>query len=226
MLTTSNIRNQYSKIQEKLFYMIPEKWDRVFLYASVIEHFNKLETGEMFFYYYPKSVLKKNPVNVYEVPAKFNIDEKNYLKLAENLYKEIKTLRRMEIEAGEKAWSNITISIKDFKFNIEYNYENLISSGYTSYDRHIIWRYKNLDTPLESYCKKDREMIEKYLGQEKYDNKNLNTYTEGIYKKPVKNLIEYDKEEISEENKKLEESKLEQETDTKIKSQILNLDAE
>ena len=77
MLSTNKLRGIYSKIQTQLFYMIPEKWDKICLYTSVIESVNHLETGEMFFYYYPTGILKKNPVNVYEIPNKFNIDEEN-----------------------------------------------------------------------------------------------------------------------------------------------------
>lgn len=198
MLTNSEIRKSYEKIQKQLFYMIPEKWDKVFLYASVLEHYNNVQTGEMFFYYYPKSVLKKNPVNVYEVPNKFNIDEQAYLKLAEKLYDELKSLRAYFITSGEKPWTNLTISIQNFKFNVEYSYENLVNSRYTSYDRHLIWRHKYLDIPLTSFQKKDRKMIEEYLKEEEH-NKKINTYNEGIYKKPISNITEYNKIEIKEE---------------------------
>ncbi len=241
MLTTPEIRNVYEKIQKQLFYMIPEKWDKVYLYASVLDHYNNIQTGEMFFYYYPKSVLKKNPVNVYEVPERFNIDEAAYLKLAEKLYDEIKTLRNILIQKGEKPWTNITISIEDFKFKVEYSYEDLVNSKYTSYDRHIIWRYKYLDIPLTSLLKKDRKMVEEYLSKEKYYNKNITTYNEGIYKKPVSNIMKYDKEETDNkvevkttnelENKqennienKIEEKQVKDETT--IKSQILNFKSE
>lgn len=199
MLTNSEIRKSYEKIQKQLFYMIPEKWDKVFLYASVLEHYNNVQTGEMFFYYYPKSVLKKNPVNVYEVPNKFNIDEQAYLKLAEKLYDELKKLRNYCISVGEKPWSNLTISIQNFQFNVEYSYENLVNSKYTSYDRHLIWRHKYLDIPLTSYQKKDRKMIEEYLVEEEH-NKKISTYNEGIYKKPVSNITEYNKLEENEQN--------------------------
>ncbi len=244
MLVTSNIRNIYEKIQKQLFYMIPEKWDRVYLYASVLDHYNNVQTGEMFFYYYPKSVLKKNPVNVYEIPNKFNIDEQAYLKLAENLYEEIKKLRVGLIKIGEKPWTNITISIKDFKFNVEYDYEDLVNSSYTSYDRHLVWRYKYLEVPISSYSRKDRKMLEKYLTEEKYHNKNINTYNEGIYKKPVSNILAYGKseeqnhynnsEKLRTNNEKQEEKvfyqknkvkTLEEESnqDRQIKSQILKI---
>ncbi len=236
MLTTPEIRNVYEKIQKQLFYMIPEKWDKVYLYASVLDHYNNIQTGEMFFYYYPKSVLKKNPVNVYEVPERFNIDEAAYLKLAEKLYEEIKKLRNILIQKGEKPWTNITISIEDFKFKVEYSYEDLVNSKYTSYDRHIIWRYKYLDIPLTSLLKKDRKMVEEYLSKEKYYNKNITTYNEGIYKKPVSNIMKYDKEETDnievKENEKIEnkpENKIEEKPvkdETTIKSQILNFKSE
>ena len=74
--------------------MIPEKWENLYLYASVIDKPGKESTGELFFYYVPKSLLKKNPVNVYEIPSKFNIDEGEYGKLVELLYDEIKALRK------------------------------------------------------------------------------------------------------------------------------------
>lgn len=75
--------------------MIPEKWDKIYLYASITNQINNLQTGELYFYYYPKGILKKNPVNVYEIPSKFSLDEEMYLKLVEELYNSIKELRRL-----------------------------------------------------------------------------------------------------------------------------------
>ena len=70
---TRKIKELYEDIQRRIFKMIPEKWDSLYLYASVME--GQKETGEMFFYYIPKGIFKKKPVNVYEIPSKFNIDE-------------------------------------------------------------------------------------------------------------------------------------------------------
>lgn len=195
MLTTPKMTTLYKEIQKKLFYMIPEKWDKVYLYASVIEGINKLETGEMFFYYFPKGLLKKDPVNVYEVPAKFNINEMEYFKLADELYGIIKELRKAFIDINEKAWSNITISIENFKFIVEYNYEDLANSAYTSYDRHIIWRYKYLKTGINTYNRKERKIIMEYLQNIQYAKEKVDIYTEGIYNNPIHNAIHYDREE-------------------------------
>ena len=57
---TKKIKEIYENIQKKLFYMIPEKWENLYLYASIIDKPKEQSTGELFFYYVPKSILKKN----------------------------------------------------------------------------------------------------------------------------------------------------------------------
>lgn len=202
MIETPEIKSIYKKIQNELFYMIPEKWDKIYLYASVIKNINNIETGEMFFYYIPKGILKKNPVNVYEVPSKFNIDEEEYNELANNLYETIKVLRKQFKKQNEKLWSNIVISIENFKFNIEYSYENLLTSNYSDEDRNIIFRYKYLDIPIEKFSKKERKIINSYLINQNFENNETYTYTEAMYKNNVHNLVEYNKEDLSQEKEK------------------------
>lgn len=186
----------YEKIQKALFYMIPEKWDKICLYSSIIEQVNGLQTGEMFFYYYPKSILKKNPINVYEVPIKFNIEESHYMRLADNLYYLIKELRIEFAKAGQKLWSNVTIVISDAKFKVEYHYEDLLNTNYSSFDRHLIWKYKYLNVPIEVFAKKDRNMIETYIEELPYQNDKIKVDTISMYQKNVHNVIEFDKKEV------------------------------
>lgn len=174
--------------------MIPEKWDKIYLYAAIVEKMNKLETGEMFFYYYPKGILKKNAINVYEIPSKFNIEENSYMRFVNQLYETIKLLRKEFEKAGERVWSNITISIENLKFHVEYDYENLEKSNYSNYDRHIIWKYKYLDLSMDRLSKKDRKMLEGYLAEERFANKEIKKHTENMYQKNVHNIIEYDKD--------------------------------
>ena len=40
------IKDLYSEIRKCLFYMIPEKWESIYLYASVIQRDNGEETQE------------------------------------------------------------------------------------------------------------------------------------------------------------------------------------
>ena len=188
MITDSKIREIYTQIQKQLFYMIPEKWDKVYLYSSVLERPNHLETGEMYFYYVPKGVLKKKPVNVYEIPNKFNIDEEEYYKLADKLYAEIKKLRNMHIKLGEEKWYSIVISIENFKFDVEYNYEDINDSRFNSYERHIIFRYKYLGFPITSYTKKEKRVIQEYLQECKYNKEKTKVYTEPMYEAPFQTI--------------------------------------
>lgn len=210
---TKKIKEMYEDIQRRIFYMIPEKWDRIYLYASIVEKVNNIQTGEMFFYYYPKGILKRNPINVYEVPYIYNIDEEAYNTLTNKLYETIKELRKEFEKEGLKLWSNLTISIANLKFNIEYDYEDLNTSKYTNEERHIIWNYKYLNFPIERLSKKDRKMLENYLIEEKLLNKEVGTYSEGMYNFKVHNIIEYNREEYNLDNK---ESKRDNETKTTI----------
>ncbi len=204
MLSNPSIKLEYAKIQKQLFYMIPEKWDRIYLYASIINQINNLQTGELYFYYYPKGLLKKNPVNVYEVPSKFNLEEEMYLKLVEELYNSIKELRKLCRKPETELWSNLTIKIEDFKFIVEYSYEDLLHSEYSNSDRHIIWVYENLNKPLESFSKSERNIINKYLSENNTVKKEI--YTEPIYKNHNINIVKYSKDkEIYVSDEEIEE---------------------
>ena len=77
MLSTNKLRSIYSKIQTQLFYMIPEKWDKMYLYASVTDLIDGHQTGELFFYYitsfysYEEKILKKFCTRSATIPYNF-----------------------------------------------------------------------------------------------------------------------------------------------------------
>lgn len=194
---TKKIKEIYEDIQKKLYYMIPEKWDKLFLYSSVIDMPNGEKKGELYFYYVPKGILKKKPVNVYEIPNKFNLDENDYLKLVSILYGKIKVLRE-EFRKSETGglWSNITMSIQNMKFKVEYNYEDLEHCDFNSYERHIIWRYEYLGIGEEQVNKKDKEILKKYLlGPKTIRRKEV--YETGIYIRDIENKIAYNTDEAN-----------------------------
>ena len=93
MVSIAEEKALYSEIQKKLFYIIPEKWDSIYLYASIIDEPNKKVSGEMYFYYFPKSLIKKKAINCYEVPSLFNLDEDEYANLISSLYNLLRKLR-------------------------------------------------------------------------------------------------------------------------------------
>lgn len=200
---TKQIKEIYEEIQRKLLYLIPEKWEAIYLYSSVIENGKKEPTGELFFYYIPKGIFRKNPVNVYEVPSKFNIDEQQYLDLVEKIYDDIKLLRetfKKSTSEEEEMWSNLTISITNMKFKAEYSYEDLVNNAFNSYERHVIWRYKYLGIGPEQVSKKDKEILFRYFNGARTLTET-EEYSAGIYiEQDTKNIIEYNTQEDEIEN--------------------------
>ena len=198
---TKQIKEMYEEIQRKLLYMIPEKWEAIYLYSSIIENSKSASTGELFFYYIPKGIFRKNPVNVYEVPSKFNIDEKQYLELAQKLYEDIKQLREeFKRTTPEEMWSNLTISITNMKFRAEYSYEDLVNNAFNSYERHVIWRYKYLGIGPEQVSKKDKDILYRYFNGAR-NLAEVEEYNAGIYiEQDTKNIIEYNTQEDEIEN--------------------------
>jgi len=199
--TTKNMKDKYEKIQSCLFELIPEKWDEIYLYASVIDRAGNVQTGEMYFYYIPKTtLLKKKPVNVYEVPKRFNINEDEYLKIVDVLYQHIKDLKQDFIDTEQDLWTHLTISIAHSRFKVEYFYDNISEEQYASYVRHIIWRYKYLH--LGGEIKEERKILEKY-----YDsniNEKMEIYQTGLYLKTANNLVGFDKEIEAEKTRQQE----------------------
>ena len=198
---TKQIKEMYEEIQRKLLYMIPEKWESIYLYSSVIEDGKKEPTGELFFYYIPKGIFRKNPVNVYEVPTKFNIDEKQYVELVQKLYDDIKLLREeFKRTTPGDMWSNLTISITNMKFRAEYSYEDLVNNAFNSYERHVIWRYKYLGIGPEQVSKKDKDILYRYFNGAR-NLAEVEEYNAGIYiEQDTKNIIEYNTQEDEIEN--------------------------
>lgn len=215
---TKKIKEIYENIQRKLFYMIPEKWDKLYLYSSILDEPDREgKTGELFFYYIPKGIFKKKAVNVYEIPTKFNLDENQYLRLVQLLYAKIKELRK-EFQKSERKeiWTNITLSIQNLKFKVEYDYTNLKNSDFSSYERHVIWRYEKLGIGEEQVSKQDKEILKRYLlGARTLARKEY--YDSGIYIQDIENVIAYSNENMSTQ----EVEQVVETTEKKRKNQLL-----
>lgn len=191
---TKNIEKIYEDIQRMLYYMIPEKWDKLYLYASVLDEPDEEgKKGELFLYYIPKGIFKKRPINVYEIPARFNLDESQYLKLVELLYDKISDLKAEFVLENplEEMWTNLTISVHDLKFHVDYDYSNLNRSEFTSYERHIIWRYEYLGIGPEQVGKEEKKILEKYLLGPKTISRKEH-YDSGIYIQDIENTVDFE----------------------------------
>ena len=179
----------------------------------------KKQKENYFFYYVPKGIFRKKPVNGYEIPARFNIDENEYLKLVDILYGKIKELRQefKKKEFTDEMWSNITISIQNLKFRVEYDYDDLANSDFSSYERHVIWRVKYLEITPEQCSKEEKDIIRRYsIGAKNLPRKEF--YEAGIYLHEMENLVGYTTQNYdtteNTDNEELKKKKI-------IKNQIL-----
>ena len=141
------------------------------------------------------------------------------MKLIDLLYDNIKELLEEFQKSGQKVWSNITISIKNNRFKIEYNYDKMLGTQEAYYDHHIYWRYKYLQ--IEPHSKKERNAIESYLAMhEQGITKKDEEYDTGIYLKRKANIITYETTDFK-PTQKVEYLATKQEG-KKIKNQILS----
>lgn len=217
---TKKIKEIYEDIQRKLFYMIPEKWDKLYLYSSILDKPDKEgKTGELFFYYIPKGIFKKKAINVYEIPAKFNLEENQYIRLVQLLYAKINQLRE-EFRKSERKeiWTNITLTIHGLKFKAIYDYTDLNNSDFSSYERHVIWRYKMLGIGEGQVSKEEKEILKRYcLGAKTLTR--TEHYDAGIYIRDIENMIAYSNENVNTQEIELEQ--LEEAKEKKQKNQLL-----
>ena len=224
---TRKIKEIYEDIQRKLFYMIPEKWEDLYLYSSVLDKLDKDgKTGELFFYYIPKGILKKKPVNVYEIPAKFNLDENQYVTLVSILFNKIKELRNeFKRSEREELWTNLTMTIHGIQFKVEYDYTDLANSDFNSYERHVIWRYENLKIGPDQVNKEDKEILKRYMiGPKTLTRKEH--YESGIYIQDIENRIGYSKDEYEDMEPTQNVEYVSTKNKKTSKNQILNLGTE
>ena len=248
--TTKNMKEKYESIQNYIFTLIPEKWEEIYLYASVNKDENNAQSGELFFYYLPKGILKRRFINAYEVPKRFNINEEQYLKIVEELFSCIKSLRQDFINTEQDIWTNLSITIANFRFKVEFKYDELPRTEKEIFERNVIWKYEYLKTGGES--KEERKILDRYFS--KIEPSNRNVYETGLYVKTDNNNIAFDKDDkqarefvmyekdeilskansikskifsntvyAKDRNKKLEqEGKKEAQKDSKSKNQILD----
>ena len=186
-----------SQIQELIYYIIPEKWKNIELYISMPDA--RIRKGEMFFYYLPNSIFKRQYINCYEVPYMFNISEKEYSDIMSKLYNKFMILKE-ELNKNNRQVEEIYVHITKEKYVYEIatdnvklrkeNIENNMLNLFTSYENHIIWRYLNLGIFPED--RKEKEIIGRYLDTNISDLLNEEIEFD-IIDENIKSIVDFEK---------------------------------
>ena len=211
-----------SQIQELIYYIIPEKWKNIELYISMPD--SRIRKGELFFYYLPNSIFKRQYINCYEVPYMFNISEKEYSDIMSKLYNKFMILKE-ELNKNDRQVEEIYVHITKEKYvyeiatdNVRLRKENIeknMLSLFSSYENHIIWRYLNLNILPDD--KKEKNIITRYLNTV-FPNLENEKISFDIIDENIKSIVDFEKiltveEAIARsiyENKKKEKKKKEE----------------
>ena len=186
-----------SQIQELIYYIIPEKWKNIELYISMPD--SRIRKGEMFFYYLPNSIFKRQYINCYEVPYMFNISEKEYSDIMSKLYNKFMILKE-ELNKNNRNVEEIYVHITKDKYVMEIATDDIILKKkdirrnmlmlYSSYENHIIWRYLNLNILPDE--KKEKEIITRYLNSG-YSTLEKELIEFEVINQNIKSIIDFEK---------------------------------
>lgn len=155
LMMKMNMKMYYSEIASKLDEIIPCEWERVVLYA---EENGSVSSGS--FYFYTEDSKYFYSENIWE---EFEVDEDEFDELKDELMNIIERLWLEFKESGEDVWSSFTFDLnKDFKFKVEFSYED--NSGLGRMEKVLRWAYDYLGiVPKDNYRK---QLLREYLEEQ------------------------------------------------------------
>lgn len=154
-METKKMGEIYERLANKVNDIIPDKWEKVWLYGEVLD-----DSSEVYFYFYSKT--HKKIVYSHDIPDEYKVSDEIYEDLLFELADIIQELNFEYKENNESVWTNLTFLLDDTgKFNIKYNYDDVLKSEFTATERQIIWEYEILGVVPEA--EQYKKMINKYL---------------------------------------------------------------
>lgn len=154
-METKKMGEIYGKIANKVNDIIPDKWEKVWLYGEVLD-----DSSEVYFYFY--SITHKKIIYSHDIPNEYKVNNSMYEDLLFELVDIIQELNFEYKENNESVWTNLTFLLDNTgKFNIKYNYDDVLKSEFTATERQIIWEYEILG--VEPEVQQYKDMINKYL---------------------------------------------------------------
>lgn len=142
----------YQEIALTVNEIIPEKWDKVYIYAEVQEDVSKVG-----FFYFPEG--KDKPINVLDIADLFDIDEEYVDDLRYKIDDCFEDLWNLFVKNGQDVWTNLTFILESSgEFKIDYDYEDL--TDVDDFERQIIWKYKYLGIEPSVETKRARQIFE------------------------------------------------------------------
>ena len=154
-METKKMAEIYGEIANRVNDIIPDKWEKVWSYGGVLD-----DSSEVYFYFY--SITRKKIIYSHDIPNEYKVNDSSYENLLFELVDIIQELNLEYKENNESVWTNLTFLLDNTgKFNIKYNYDDVLKSEFTAGERQIIWEYEILG--LEPEVEQYKQVINKYL---------------------------------------------------------------
>ncbi|MCY8951431.1 antitoxin YezG family protein [Bacillus atrophaeus] len=162
-METEKMGQLYQKIAEQINDIIPSEWNRVVLYAEILD-----DSREVYFFF--NSNESDEFIYSHDIPEHFQVSEQIYDDLLIKLQNLFDELRNEYKENNPEVWTNLTLKLEsNGKFSIDYDYEDVIASELNGTQRQVVWEYKHLG--LFPRSKRSKEFLENYL--EKHNGLDL-----------------------------------------------------
>ncbi|MFJ5965887.1 immunity protein YezG family protein [Bacillus sp. NPDC093026] len=152
------IEKNYKEIAGILNEMIPTEWDKVWMYAEIVD-----DSLEAIFYF---STPDENLIYGHKIPKKYNVSELIYDELLVDLLHSFEKLKEEYIKNGLGAWTTATLQLEQSgKFSIEYGYEDIYSIGLNGVQRKAVWKYETFGILPED--EEDKEAVLNFIKNKK-----------------------------------------------------------
>ncbi|MCM2988292.1 antitoxin YezG family protein [Bacillus safensis] len=157
-----SIEHFYKKIAESINEMIPCNWDKVWMYAEILD-----DSAEIIFYFNEQN--GETYVTGHEIPHKYNVRKSTYIHLLYELSKIFEELKKEYIKNSLGAWTTVTLQL-DYtgKFSIEYGYDDVYSLSIDNVQRIAVWEYEMFGfLPGDE---EDKEVVLNYIKNKEENN--------------------------------------------------------
>ncbi|WP_111292593.1 immunity protein YezG family protein [Bacillus safensis] len=157
-----SIEHYYKKITGIINELIPVKWDKVWMYAEIVD-----DSSEVVFYFCNSD--DGELIFGHKIPQKFNISKSVYKELLLNMLHSFEKLKEDYIKNGLGAWTTATLQLeKSGKLLIDYGHEDIYYLGLNGVQRRAVWKFETFGILPDE--EEDKEAVLNFIKNKKTTN--------------------------------------------------------
>lgn len=145
-METTKMEKIYQMIANTVNKMIPDKWNKIYLYAEVL-------CDSRCVYFDFESTTKNMFIYSLNIPDEYGVDENRFQELKHELIGLFEELHEEFKINSPQAWNSLVMFLDNTgKFKMDYSYDEV---KLTPHEQRIIWKYKMLGVyPTSASSKK------------------------------------------------------------------------